>query len=62
MSTKKIGPLQRLAQALGLGTTTGGARIPYEGCWACSIGKHGQMHDNLCTCCRNGHASPSQTR
>lgn len=55
MSTEKEGPLKRLAKALGLGKTTGGARIPYEGCWACSQGKHGQKFDNTCTCCRNGH-------
>lgn len=62
MTTQKSGPLQRIAQALGLGRTTGGARIPYEGCWACSLGKHGVTYDGTCTCCRNSHAPASLTR
>lgn len=53
--------LQRLAERLGFGTT-GRARIPYEGCWACANGKHGQMHESTCTCCRNGHIPPSLPR
>lgn len=30
--------------------------IPYEGCWACALGRHGAMFDNTCTCCRNNHS------
>lgn len=55
MTSEKQGPLKRLAKALGLGRTTGGNRIPYEGCWACSLGRHGMQHDNTCACCRANH-------
>lgn len=55
MTSEKTGPLKRLAKALGLGRTTGGARIPYARCWGCSQGRHGAMYDNTCGCCRSNH-------
>jgi hypothetical protein len=56
MATKREGPLARLAKRLGLGTTGGGNQIPYEGCLACFLGRHGVDYSPTCTCCRNGHA------
>jgi hypothetical protein len=55
VTSEKKGPLKRLAKALGLSKTTGGNHIPYEGCWACSLGHHSMQFDNACTCCRANH-------
>lgn len=56
MSTKKEGPLARLARKLGLGKTTGGAPSGYASCWGCSMGRCGAMFDNTCQCCRAHHS------
>ena len=57
MSTRKEGPLARLARRLGLGKTSGGGSGGYYGCWACSQGRCGAggMKDNTCACCRSNH-------
>jgi hypothetical protein len=63
MTTKKEGPLTRLARRLGLGKTSGGGGV-YESCWACSLGKCGACSlgkcgagfERTCACCRAGHS------
>jgi hypothetical protein len=57
MSTRKEGPLARLARKLGLGKTGGGgAPGGYASCWGCSLGRCGTMFDNTCQCCRAHHS------